>query len=320
MKEYKVIPIGRAKDIRGERFGKLIVIDRVENIYNKTAWLCKCDCGNYKAIVGTGLTSGDNVSCGCKRAEINRPHDITGQKFGRWTAIRLTDKRSTSGDAIWECLCECGTVGEVKKSALSNGASKSCGCLAKELSSERQSKSGYDLTGKKFNRLKVIRPVGKKAGRGRIWYCECDCGGTIQTNASDIISGRAKSCGCLQIEHVTKLGLSNKGENNPAYNPNITDEEREEIKFQRSSDKAKKLRYKTYKRDNFKCKVCGNNRSLIAHHLDSFADNKNKRFDIDNLVTLCKDCHIEFHKEYGYGNNTREQFEEYINTVTEKAL
>ena len=305
MHNIKTIPVGKVKDIRGTRFGRLVVLDRVENKYNKTAWLCKCDCGNYVTAVGTGLAVGDNTSCGCKRH-----HDITGKKFGRWTAIEITNKRSSRGDVFWKCLCECGTIKEVKKSKLSDGTSKSCGCLARELSSIRGSNSGLDLTNKTFGRLKALRPTGEKKKDGRIWFCECECGGTIETTARSLNGGRTRSCGCLQIEKVTQLGLSHKGTNNPAYNHELTMEQRETNKFHRTSADAKRLRLEVCKRDVFKCQVCSKNvsKNFIAHHLDGFADNKEKRFDMDNLVTLCKDCHISFHKAYGYGNNTAEQF------------
>lgn len=301
-----------SKDITGERFGRLLVIGRTHNIGKDTAWLCKCDCGNYKSVRTSGLKTGDYVSCGCKRAEINSPHDITGEKFGRLTAIELTDRRSPSGDAYWKCECECGNVTEVRKSKLTGGYSKSCGCINRELTSARQSKSGYDLTGKRFGRLKVIKPIGKREGQGRVWLCECDCGNVIETVASSLVRGRAISCGCKTVEHVTQLGLSNKGKNNPAYNHELTDEQRNAAMFQRTSDEAKKARRRAYKRDGYKCNICGKgSRNLNAHHLDSFADNEDKRFDFNNLVTLCKKCHIGFHKTYGYGNNTKEQFEEF---------
>ena len=62
MNEIKTIPVGKAKDIRGTRSGRLVVLERVENKYNKTAWLCKCDCGNYITAVGTGLAVGNNTA------------------------------------------------------------------------------------------------------------------------------------------------------------------------------------------------------------------------------------------------------------------
>ena len=315
-----LIPVGRAKDITGEVFGRLTVLGRTHNIKKDTAWLCKCKCGNYKIVRTTGLRSGDNVSCGCKRKEINSPHDIKGHKYGRLTALEMTNKRSSRGEVYWKCKCDCGNVTKVMKSRLSNGHVKSCGCLAKEVTSERQSASGYRLTGKRFGRLKVIREFGKRKEYGRLWQCKCDCGNITNVSARDLVGERVRSCGCKQIEHVTLLGLSNAGSNNPAYNHELTDEQRETSRFQRTSHQAKQLRGDTLKRDNYKCLVCDGNSKLVAHHLESFADNKDLRFELDNMATMCETCHIDFHKQYGFGNNTREQFEEYYNKHTKITL
>ena len=52
-------------------------------------------------------------------------------------------------------------------------------------------------------------------------------------------------------------------------------------------------------RDESKCRVCGKVGCLQAHHIKSFAKYPELRLDIDNGITLCKDCHIELHKKYG---------------------
>lgn len=51
---------------------------------------------------------------------------------------------------------------------------------------------------------------------------------------------------------------------------------------------------------------------LEAHHIESFSDNKDKIFNTDNGITLSKDIHKMFHKQYGMGGNTREQLDEFI--------
>lgn len=55
------------KDITGKKFRKLTVIKR--NFSNgkggEAKWLCKCDCGNEKVILGKSLRSGNTKSCGC---------------------------------------------------------------------------------------------------------------------------------------------------------------------------------------------------------------------------------------------------------------
>ena len=60
------------------------------------------------------------------------PQNIAGIKYGRLTAIKPVGK-SKSGNALWECMCECGNVVTVNISNLKNGHTKSCGCLRDEI-------------------------------------------------------------------------------------------------------------------------------------------------------------------------------------------
>ena len=38
--------MGKFIDLTGQKFGRLLVLERAENKYGRTAWKCKCDCGN----------------------------------------------------------------------------------------------------------------------------------------------------------------------------------------------------------------------------------------------------------------------------------
>ena len=52
-------------------------------------------------------------------------------------------------------------------------------------------------------------------------------------------------------------------------------------------------------RDNNTCLACTSQDRLTAHHMLSFTLFPDSRFDVDKGATLCSDCHIEYHSEYG---------------------
>jgi len=55
-----------------------------------------------------------------------------------------------------------------------------------------------------------------------------------------------------------------------------------------------KWRMKVLVRDNFTCNDC-KKEGDIAHHLELFGKYPEKRFDIENGITLCKRCHLKRH-------------------------
>lgn len=68
---------------------------------------------------------------------------------------------------------------------------------------------------------------------------------------------------------------------------------------------------------NAKCFVTGktkNETELQVHHLDSRNQFPEKVSEVDNGILISKKVHTEFHGIYGWGNNTREQFEEFLIT------
>lgn len=62
---------------------------------------------------------------------MKRAIDISNQKFGNLFAIKMIG-RNESGSAIWECICDCGSVRHVSSADLRGGRTISCGCLNKK--------------------------------------------------------------------------------------------------------------------------------------------------------------------------------------------
>lgn len=62
--------------------------------------------------------------------------NLTGQYFGRLLAMSRAG-RDKHRHAIWLCRCECGKETKVSRVNLIGGGTRSCGCLQKELCSER---------------------------------------------------------------------------------------------------------------------------------------------------------------------------------------
>ena len=95
--------------------------------------------------------------------------------------------------------------------------------------------------------------------------------------------------------------LNSRGENSPHWNHELTNEDRENSS-NRNRDPNTRLWVKAVlDRDNHTCQCCNSRRSLtlIAHHIDSWKEFKSDRFNVDNGVTLCENCHKAYHKRWG---------------------
>jgi len=58
----------------------------------------------------------------------------------------------------------------------------------------------YDITGKKYGRLTVLKRVPNLSERTTRWLCQCDCGKLHEVNKNNLINGKVKSCGCMALE------------------------------------------------------------------------------------------------------------------------
>lgn len=114
-------------------------------------------------------------------------YDITGQKFGLLTAIRRVDFDSKF--VIYEFLCECGNIKNIRKSSVISGSTISCGCV--------YDNKKVDIAGMIFNDIQVIKYFYSKNGI-KYWQCKCHCGNTFITRGNSIKYGKTRSCGCIR--------------------------------------------------------------------------------------------------------------------------
>ena len=127
------------KDVAGQRFGRLVAIRPDGKEGNNTVWLCRCDSGAETHVPIDRLTSGKTQSSGCLnldylRGRTGRRHhrfrDVGGQRFGRLVAVELVG-RTSNGQAIWLCECDCGNAVEVALAHLGE-STVSCGCYNRD--------------------------------------------------------------------------------------------------------------------------------------------------------------------------------------------
>lgn len=179
-------------DLTGQRYGKLTVLGPAENIGERTAWHCRCDCGQETVASTRDLRQGLRTSCGCDCVSVVKPgqRDITGMRFGMLTAIEPSGQ-AIRGSAVWRCRCDCGGEVYAPLHQLTAGYRKSCGCLSHP--------ARKDYVGRRFGRLTVIEYAGKRGGMHR-WKCLCDCGNETIVGQTLLQTGKTKSCGCMQAE------------------------------------------------------------------------------------------------------------------------
>lgn len=117
--------------------------------------------------------------------------DLSGQKFGRLTAIEPIGKNKFH-NVIWLCHCDCGNEINVLGGNLTKGNTKSCGCIQKN-----------DLTGNRYGKLLVVKRLETINGV-TFYLCKCDCGNENKVSQSNLIKGHALSCGKYGCKKTNK--------------------------------------------------------------------------------------------------------------------
>ena len=107
---------------------------------------------------------------------------------------------------------------------------------------------------------------------------------------------------CLLDQVLLRIGI------------NLTEEDRMDRNHRFRNPEYAKFIKDCFERDNYTCQITDRKSKgdIVVHHINGFNWDINNRTNINNGITLSNEIHKEFHKIYGKGNNTKEQFMEFI--------
>jgi hypothetical protein len=188
--------------LKGSKYGDWQVLrDSTLREFNGTVRrvaYCRCACGVRRDVLAQNLLNGSSTCCGCRTTE--KPA-LKGEQFQNW--LLLEDSYvglfygQLHGIARAQCQCRKKTARLMAISVLRSGRSRSCGCIPSR-------KHQPAKRGERFNMLRVIRYTRTDDG-GNYWYLfRCDCGTKKEYPLSSVVSGNAKSCGCLHRELASR--------------------------------------------------------------------------------------------------------------------
>lgn len=239
--------------------------------------------------------------------------DLIGNSYGNLTVEeRGEDYTSPKGahQPRWWCRCQCGERILVQAGHLISENTTSCGnCPLLEIGKI------YNKWLEPIERVKDdTDPKSKRhyqRFRMKCHYGAEGCKGIFVTRAHSVLSGYTKSCGCLR-DKKTRERMA--GENSPNWKGGVT-ELHDAI---RTCTKNEIWKKDCRKRDNYTCQKCGKiGGKTNVHHcripfwkmLEELTvmgitcvediPNDSEFWDINNGITLCEDCHKEFHSIYG---------------------
>ena len=143
----------------GETYGLLTAVEPDPEKHKSPQWLCRCQCGAMTSVQERHLLSGHTKSCGCltRRAGARRALDLTGQRFGRLTALEPTGERRRTS-VLWRCRCDCGKEVECETEDLTRGKVRSCGCLQEDQRKINMAKAIHFVDGTCVERIASTRP------------------------------------------------------------------------------------------------------------------------------------------------------------------
>lgn len=250
----------------------------------------------------------------------------TGLIYNGCIILEPLDKLHRSCIDKFHVLCYCGNEFITCPRSLKKGNTKSCGCLSLKTSIiNGHKKLQSDNYNKVHNNLIILEPVdiNKRNGRTSDWIILCHCGIKFTSTPSEIYSNKIISCGCLRdkARSITFINYHKrlrklKGVDENTYLSDVTLLMRECV--------FNPIKHIILEIDNHTCNLCfKEGYDLEVHHIEPINKNFNvlnidtytKIYDINNLITLCHDCH-KYNAHFGHGKLINKEIQNTLKTIT----
>jgi len=219
------------------------------------------------------------------------PCEICG-KFHYRTPIRTKNRKH------FYCSRKCSILGLVKYPAKPiRGIDKTCPICGKAF----YVCAGSINTRKYCSRNCANKSYEKPHSKTQL-ICH-ECGKPYEQYVSYLKIRKSKYC---SVDCQNKAASKRTGELSHNWKGGLTDKKR----CARTSAEWRGWRKSVFERDDYTCQICGAKNSKInkhiiklhPHHLKSFKDYPELRFNIDNGQTLCSTCHYELHGNMNKGH------------------
>ena len=286
--------MAKAKDLTGQKFGRLTVIKRAENKGKRVAWLCKCECGNEIVIIGGNLKNGSTKSCGCYKKEMYDSEEFKKIHSDKMKELWKDEEfRKMQSNQMKELSEELWKDEEFRKMQSNKTREKMKELWKDEEFRKMQSNKTRELwKDEEFRKMKSEKTKNQwkdeemkwkmnyKGGITRItkhlrdlyvkWHNDCK----QQTNYTCQLTGKRGNLHTHHLKAFSTIVLEAHQTNNIEVKDQVKDYTQEELK-------------------------------LLEEYVGSWHK------DNSNAVVLSEDVHNLFHSLYGKGENTPEQFEEF---------
>ena len=303
-----------------------------EYINDKTPLLLQCKCGNTFTRPFRKLKTRHSYICKeCNKKNAHNKYAYTYEQVKKIISKKgctLISENYYNSSKKLLIRCKCGNVFE-RSFAKFNLGQINCRECANKKTAQSKIKYTQDVVIKELSK-KGYTLIGNYIDWKHDITCKCSQNHIFQMNFLKFIHGHA---GCKKCANENL-----KGSNHYNYKGG----ESEIIDFLRKN--IKQWKKDVLKKYNYKCYLTNNRSNLVVHHLKSFntiikevfnelnLDIKRKlkdytkdeieqikelvmkKHDVNNGVVLYRPIHNNFHEMYGKGNNTLEQFNEFISS------